>query len=90
MYAKGVLLVFGLHNYHASCCTHAWFVMLYLQSTQRVLATFTAWDVDGNGTLSKSEFSAISQVGVLASSIDRVCPALCSHNSMCRTSGSGM
>jgi hypothetical protein len=34
-----------------------------LQSTQRVLATFNAWDLDGNGTLSKTEFSAISQVG---------------------------
>lgn len=38
-------------------------LLLLLQSTQRVLATFTAWDLDGNGTLSKAEFSAISQVG---------------------------
>lgn len=37
-------------------------VCFLLQSTQRVLATFTAWDLDGNGTLSKAEFSAISQV----------------------------
>eukprot|EP00775_Hariotina_reticulata_P010031 gene10031-10187_t len=35
-----------------------WFT---LQSTQRVLSTYTNWDVDGNGTLSKDEFSAISQ-----------------------------
>lgn len=41
------------------CCN---VLLLLLQSTQRVLATFTAWDLDGNGTLSKSEFSAISQV----------------------------
>jgi hypothetical protein len=34
-----------------------------MQSTQRVLTTYTNWDVDGNGTLSKNEFSAISQVG---------------------------
>jgi hypothetical protein len=33
-----------------------------LQSAQRVLATFTSWDLDGSGTLSKQEFSAISQV----------------------------
>lgn len=38
-------------------------LLLRTQSTQRVLATFTAWDLDGNGTLSKTEFSAISQVG---------------------------
>jgi hypothetical protein len=46
--------------------------VLLLQSTQRVLATFTAWDLDGNGTLSKAEFSAISQVGDW-----RSCPAPC-------------
>jgi hypothetical protein len=28
-----------------------------------VLATFTSWDLDGSGSLSKAEFSAISQVG---------------------------
>lgn len=43
-----------------------------LQSTQRVLATFTAWDVDGNGTLSKSEFSAISQGAMSELFISRV------------------
>eukprot|EP00879_Flechtneria_rotunda_P020219 GHRR01021263.1.p1 GENE.GHRR01021263.1~~GHRR01021263.1.p1 ORF type:complete len:362 (+),score=90.67 GHRR01021263.1:1179-2264(+) len=32
-----------------------------LQSTQRVLSTFNSWDLDGSGTLSRSEFSAISQ-----------------------------
>jgi hypothetical protein len=33
-----------------------------LQSAQRVLATFTSWDLDGSSTLSRQEFSAISQV----------------------------
>lgn len=42
-------------------------LLLPLQSTQRVLATFNAWDLDGNGTLSKTEFSAISQVGAHSS-----------------------
>jgi hypothetical protein len=42
-------------------------LLLPLQSTQRVLATFNAWDLDGNGTLSKTEFSAISQVGTHSS-----------------------
>jgi len=31
------------------------------QSAQRVYNTFNAWDVDGNGTLSRCEFSRISQ-----------------------------
>jgi hypothetical protein len=38
-----------------------------LQSAQRVLATFTSWDLDGSGTLSRQEFSAISQVRGLSS-----------------------
>lgn len=38
-------------------------VSICRQSAQRVLATFTSWDVDSNGSLSRQEFSAISQVG---------------------------
>lgn len=44
-----------------------------LQSTQRVLATFTAWDLDGNGTLSKTEFSAISQVSLRGKVLGVLC-----------------
>lgn len=36
------------------------------QSAQRVLATFTSWDHDASGSLSRQEFSAISQVGMRA------------------------
>ncbi|WIA14073.1 hypothetical protein OEZ85_002624 [Tetradesmus obliquus] len=43
-----------------------------LQSAQRVLATFTSWDLDGSGTLSKQEFSAISQGAMTELFISRV------------------
>lgn len=42
-----------------------------LQSAQRVLATFTSWDLDGSGTLSKQEFSAISQVSCPVAAVHR-------------------